>query len=76
MIYAVEQRYHDAISEFLRRDGGNGLLERRRLYGDPHDIVRLIEPIGNPHRRLEGPERLTFDGQSLRVVVSTAGPHE
>jgi hypothetical protein len=71
MIYAVEQRDHDSIAQFLRRDGGKGLLERHRLDGDPDDIVRLIEPIGDPHRRLEGPERLTFDGQPIGVVVST-----
>jgi hypothetical protein len=76
MIYAVEQRDHDSIAQFFRRDGGKGLLERCRLYGDPDDIVRLIEPIGDSHRRLEGPERLTFDGQPLRVLVPAAGPHE
>jgi hypothetical protein len=44
-------------------------LERHCLDGDPYDIKLSIEPIGDLHRRLEGPERLTLDGQLIRVVV-------
>src|SRR5215210_2972261 len=76
MVHAVEQ-WDDAIAQFLRSDSAKCRLERRRLDGDPDDIkLSSIEPIGDPHRCLEGPERLALDGQPLGIVVSAAGPNE
>src|SRR5918997_2181826 len=76
MVYAVEQRHHDAIAQPVRRDGVECGLERRRLDGDPNDVELPLEPIGDLYRRLEGPQRLAPDGQPLGVVISAAGPHE
>jgi len=63
VVDAVEQRHHDAAAQLLRRDGTKGLLERRRLDGDPDDVEPSIEPVGDPYRRLEAPERLALDAQ-------------
>jgi hypothetical protein len=76
MVHAVEQWHDDAIAQFLRRDGAKSRLECRRLDGDPDDIKLFIEPVGDPHRCLEDPERLTLDPQPLGIVVSACGPHE
>jgi hypothetical protein len=76
MIYAVEQRHDDAIAQFLRRDSAKCRLERRCLDGDPHDIKLSIEPIGDLHRCLESPERLTLDAQPAGIVIPAAGPYE
>src|SRR5918999_741987 len=76
MVHAVEQWHDDAIAQFFRRDSANCRLERRCLDGDPDDIKLSIEPIGDLHRCLEGPERLTLDAQPLGIVVPAAGPHE
>src|SRR5215218_8019608 len=76
MVHAVEQRHDDAIAQFLRGDGTKCRLECRCLDGDPDDIKLSIEPIGDPHRCLEGPERLALDTLPLGIVISAAGPHE
>src|SRR5215211_1168242 len=76
MVHAVEQRHDDAVIQFLRSDGTMCRLERCCLDGDPDDIKLSIEPIGDPHRRLERPERLTLDGKPHGIVIPAAGPHE
>src|SRR3712207_2872210 len=76
MVHAVEQRHDDTIAQFLRSDSTKCRLERRCLDGDPDDIELSIEPIGDLHLCLEGPERLTLDAHPLGVLVAAAGPHE
>jgi hypothetical protein len=76
MIHAVEQRHEDAIVQYLRGDSSKCCLERRCLDGDPDDIKVFIEQIGDLHRCLEAPERLTLDAQPPRIVIPAAGPYE
>src|SRR3712207_6644709 len=76
MVHAVEQWHDDAIAQSLRSDSTKCCLERRCLDGDPDDIELSIEPIGDLHRCLEGPEGLTLDAQPLGIVVPAPGPHE
>ena len=76
MVYTVEQWHDDTIAQFIRRDSAKCCLERCCLDGDPDDIKLSIESIGDLHRCLEAPERLTLDGKPLRIVVPAAGPHE
>src|SRR5215212_1979548 len=76
MVYTVEQRHEDTIAQFLRTDSAKCCLERRCLDGYPHDIKVSIEPISDPYRCLEGPERLTLDTQPLGIVIPAAGPNE
>src|SRR5215212_7159079 len=76
MVYTIEQWHDDTIAQFLRCDSAKCRLERCCLDGDPDDIKVSIEPIGDLHRCLEGPERLTLDTQPLGVVVFTSGSHE
>jgi hypothetical protein len=76
MIYAVEQRHDDAVAQFLWRDSAKCHLERRCLDGDPHDIKVSVEQIGDLHRCLESPERLTPDAQPPGIEIPAAGPYE
>src|SRR5918911_3690792 len=76
MVYTIEQWHDDTIAQFLRCDSAKCRLERCCLDGDPDDIKVSIEPVGDLHRCLEGPERLTLDTQPLGIVIPAAGPHE
>src|SRR5215212_8757218 len=76
MIYAIYQRHQDAISQYFRRNGAKCRFERGRLYRDPDDVKLLVEPIGDPYRCLEVPERLALNAQALGVVIHPARTHE
>src|SRR5215212_7146315 len=76
MIYAIYQRHQDAISQYFRSNGAKRRFERSRLYRDPDDVKLLVEPIGDPYRRLKVPERLALNAQALGVAIPPARTHE
>src|SRR5215212_9127499 len=76
MIYAIYQRHQDATSQYFRRNVAKCRFERGRLYRDPDDVKLIVEPISDPYRGLEVPERLALNAQALGVVILPPRTHE